>query len=170
MQLFDYIFWTNQEKNNVNYVTTKIAMLFNVLQPVILALCIVLINKQKIKTESLVIFVIYMLCMSVYIITWWKDINYTLVTKESYPSLSWDWNSKVGYEFVYAIYLLLLISLFYQHFEYPINLFMVALTLISYIMAFPYFKNMSAGRFWCHYAGFLPIIIVLIYILHIVRP
>ena len=38
MQLFNYIFWKNQKYNNINKITTKIAILFNHLQPIILIL------------------------------------------------------------------------------------------------------------------------------------
>ena len=37
MQLFDFIFWRNQEENRTNYVATKAAMIVNHLQPFVLS-------------------------------------------------------------------------------------------------------------------------------------
>ena len=56
MQLFDWIFWNNQDTFNekkmiVNKIFTKIAMIFNHLQPIVLAL-LLMYYKKSLKNMS----------------------------------------------------------------------------------------------------------------------
>ena len=65
MQLFDYIFWKNQKYNNINKITTKIAILFNHLQPIILIL-LQYIYKFKLSLISIIVIIIYSILSIIY--------------------------------------------------------------------------------------------------------
>ena len=105
MQLYDWIFWENQDITNksqadINFVTTKLAMITNHLQPIVLALLIYYFKGKigKISTYMLVIYVIFMM---IYSIKTFNKITYTLTEKvdvrrlvkdEERTSLFWEWN------------------------------------------------------------------------------
>ncbi len=163
MQLFDYIFWNNNDKNMINFITTKIAMIFNAMQPVVLAVLIMFFMKQELKTISKILMLFYIICVSIYIIINWNKVDYTLVTYMSKPSLDWKWNHMPGFEFIWGLYLITFIILLFENFKSPLNYILIILLVGSFIMSIPYLKKYSLGRFWCYFAGYLPLVIVLIY-------
>ena len=70
IQLFDYIFWTHQDmrdKNtaNVNYIFTKTAMIWNHMQPIVLAI-LILLYKARLTYASQLIILYYTLFAIVY--------------------------------------------------------------------------------------------------------
>lgn len=162
MQLYDYIFWTNLGENKINYYFTQIAMITNHLQPIILALLILYFQK-KIKKTSVIMLGIYVASILIYTFINYKNIKYTLVTKDSNNSLFWAWNYGFGRRIIYLIFLLTLCILFIQHLEMPINYIMAIVSVLSILFAWYKFKGMTIGRFWCYLASFLPLLFVLCY-------
>lgn len=156
MQLYDYIFWNNLTKNNINYIFTKIAMITNHLQPIILALAIIYIKKDKLFNIEKISLASYTIIAIIYTIYYWNDINYTLITDESKPSLYWEWNDKDGNILLYLLYLITMLLLLYYHFTFPSNIILIVLFILSFLFSgFYYFKNKAVGRFWCYYAPFI---------------
>lgn len=160
MQLFDFIFWNNIEESTINYMTTKVALMFNVTQPIVLALCIGHYMRMRLKKESMALLIIYVNAMTLYLVYWWNDIRYTLVTPSTAPCLSWDWNIKDGCHIVYGLHLALLTLLFYQHFARPLNMYLAFVTFLTFVLSIPTYKMHNIGRFWCNYAGYIPLTLV----------
>jgi len=160
MQLYDLIFWENLSENNINYIFTKIAMISNHLQPIILALLIYMIS-GKLESLSKIIIIIYSLFALVYSINTYKNINYTLVSKESSPSLYWQWNDQPYAEIVYTLFLMSLVILCFENFEYPINTIFVLITILSFILSSYYYKGQSIGRFWCYFSSYIPLLLLI---------
>jgi hypothetical protein len=162
MQLYDYIFWKNQKKNNINYITTKIAILSNHLQPIILALLIYFIQK-KLNNLSLIIIIIYSIYSLYYTIKYWNNINYTLVEKISRPSLYWRWNHMEKNNILYILFLLSLSISSFENFNYPSNIILLFINIISFIFSFIFFDKIhSIGRFWCYFASYVPLLFLFI--------
>ena len=165
MQLYDLLFWCNLSKNNINYWTTKLAMITNNLQPIILLLLIKFISKRKLKPIVLIIVGLYTIAAAVYIIKSWNEITYTLVNEKTSPSLYWEWVNLDGNMFVYGLHLLSLAVLFWDGFDWPINWILVAVTLISFIFTNQYYKGITAGgRFWCYFAAYIPLLLIFMFI------
>lgn len=166
MQLFDYIFWRNLTKNTLNYATTKVAILFNNLQPIVLALLIVFLGKQKLRPLSVFLISLY-ICIAVALtFISLKQVDYTLVTEESAPSLYWKWNYMPYGNILYLLFILSVVSMFVQHFRWPLNFILTATSITTFIYSFTKFKkHRSIGRMWCHINGYVPLIIVIFYIL-----
>ena len=169
MQLFDFIFWNNHAKNMINFITTKIAMIFNAMQPIILVLLIMLYTKQELKPISKIITLFYIICMSIYVLLNWTKVDYTLVTKDSSPSLDWKWNHMPGFTFIWGLYLMTFIILLFENFKSPLNYILVAVILTSFIMSMPYLKKYALGRFWCYFAGYIPLILLILYLSKIIK-
>lgn len=169
MQLFDFVFWKNQRKNVVNTITTKIAMFFNILQPVILAILIFYVAKKKLHWISLLLLVIYCVAAIIYICYWWSEIDYTLVTSETAPSLNWLWNNMPGSVLVYGLYIAALISLLWLHFSWPLNALLIIVIMGTFVFSHWYYKGQTVGRLWCYFAGFIPLVFVGLYLSGVVQ-
>lgn len=165
MQLFDWIFWKNQEKNRVNYIMTKIAMCFNISQPIILAVLIIFLQKGQMKPFSKGVLILYIITSIICVVTSWHKVDYTLVHPISHPGLLWKWNHIPGNYILYSLYLILLTALIVQHFTYPTKHVFLLVTWISFIVSIAYLKKNALGRFWCYFAAYIPLLLSLLYLL-----
>lgn len=163
MQLFDYIFWLNQERNRTNFIFTKIAMIVNHLQPIVLAIAIYYFNsKLKINSKSLLI--IYSFIAIFYSISIYNEIDYTLTEKtvdKKHTTLYWQWNRKNNSTIVYFTFICLLSLLSYENLSYPINIIMVFINIFTYVLASD--KTRSIGRMWCNTSSFVPLFLCFYY-------
>ena len=161
MQLYDMIFWMNQRENRVNFWVTKLAMITNNLQPVVLAALIYFVGKRKLQRVTLIALVAYVVSMTVYSASAYAQIDYTLVSPESTPSLNWQWNYLPYSTFVYGMYLVATILLLYDGFERPLNYILIGVCLLSFFLSMYYYKGKtSTGRFWCYFSSYVPILLV----------
>lgn len=164
MQLYDAIFWnyppTNKSNTRINSITTKLAMLTNHLQPIILGLLIYYFN-GSLATGSKMVLLFYIICITIYSVSLWNKVTTTTVTERSNPSLDWSWNHQSGAPFVYFIFLVTLVLLFYQNVKIGGKL-AAFLTLISFLFSlYKYQIKAASGRFWCYFAAFAPVIFLL---------
>ncbi len=157
MQLFDYIFWTTKSVET-NRLTTKVACIFNHLQPLVLAYLIIKYKgdlSQNLKNLVL----LYGLFIIIYTVSNWSSLDTTIVTNESSPSLDWKWNHWKHAEYIYILFLIVLMSLFFYNTNSPYNYTSMVLVFISFL--FSYYKyqiQKSTGRFWCYFAAYAPVI------------
>lgn len=162
MQVYDLIFWRNQTENKINHLFTKLAIITNHLQPVVLALLIIFVEKRKLAPLSLVFLLTYMVSIALYTARIWKEVNYTLPNcKRSSCTLFWQWNYGPYSLQVYILFLLTVMLLFLQHFAWPLNLISALYTVASFFIVLFAVKGNTLGRFWCWSAGFIPIFILL---------
>lgn len=184
MQFLDIIFWNNQniqdpQEARINWITTKIAMFVNHLQPIILAYLIYM-YKHNLGTISKIILPIYIVIITLYTINAYNKITYTLEQQVSirdmsdlffpYPeddytrtSLKWEWNLQNNSWAVYMIFLLTLIILAYENFSYPFNAVLVFINVFTFVLSAYYYKGKSLGRFWCKFAAWAPLFFILIH-------
>lgn len=167
MQLYDVVFWLNQQRNALNFWTTKLAMISNHLQPVVLALAIVYAERKPLQPASSWLLAVYCIAAVLYSTYAWRNTDYTLAScARASGALFWQWNYLSSY-WVYVSFVLLflvtLCALFIQHFPRPINYVVAALTVLSILFARVSFKGQVTGRFWCWTAGFIPIILAVVY-------
>lgn len=162
MQLYDLIFWSHLSKNNINFIATKMAMISNNFQPVVLGLLLIF-TKDKLNKFTLILFVIYVITSVIYSIYSWNKISYTLISPSSSPSLYWEWNNLLGRSYYYAFYLIITVLLLYDGFTWPLNYILIGIMIISFIFSYyNYKKKLSIGRFWCYFTGFIPVFVLLI--------
>lgn len=162
MQLFDYIFWMNPGPSNINYNITKIAMIVNHLQPIILVL-LIYNYKKTVSINTLIALTLYIIIASIYSQNAWNKITYTR-EKENGKGLNWEWNTLPGQTIMYTLFLLTLLISIYENFNGFTKYLLLFLFTISYIIS--YLKNYidnnkSTGRLWCYYSSFIPIIILI---------
>lgn len=163
MQLFDLVFWLNQDQSGsrINWVTTKVAMIANHLQPVVLAWMLMYFRDTQLSVETQTLLLTYVICIIIYTALAWRHTSYTKVTEKSYPSLYWEWNDMPGSSLVYALFLMSLVALIWEGFAYPVNIIMSALSVISFFLSAYYYKGRTAvGRFWCYFASYAPLLVL----------
>jgi hypothetical protein len=183
MQLFDIIFWnnlniTNSKQANINYITTKLAMFANHLQPIVLAYLIYIFT-GSLGELSKIILSIYTVIIIFYTLDTYNKIKYTQVTNVSIrdtndllfpdleddiikPSLKWEWNIQEYSLPVYLTFLLTLIILSYENFNYPFNIILAFINVFTFVLSAYYYKGQSLGRFWCKFAAWVPLLFILI--------
>jgi hypothetical protein len=179
MQLYDWIFWENQDisdvsQANINFITTKIAMISNHLQPIIIGLLIYYF-KGTLGIWSKYMLLLYFILIVIYSIKTFNKITYTLTEnvhvsallnnkEQTKTSLFWEWNynEKANNGLIYTIFLLTTIILFYENISYPMNIIMSFIIAFTYGLSSYLFKYHGIGRFWCNFAAFVPLFILFI--------
>ncbi len=169
MQIFDYIFWENTKCNSINKLTTKIAILFNHLQPIVLFLLFTYYNYEQTNISKIII-LLYTLFVIDYTIKLWPDENCEIEINEnvccSLPLadlsiIKWKWNYQPK---SYVIYTLFLVYLFSASFNFKNYKYLYGIASIGTFLVgskIPKLNN-SLGRAWCYLASFSPILFLLV--------
>ena len=173
MQLFDWILWSNQDINDpqqasLNYKTTKIAMFFNHLQPIVFGYLIYFYNRH-LDDISKYILGLYVFVITLYTIDTYPKIDYTLKSDDEKPSLEWEWNDNRYSLIVYILFLVSLCILTYQNFEYPLNILLTFLSVFTFLLSKTYYKSKTIGRFWCKMTAFTPLLIMIMGIFKLIN-
>jgi hypothetical protein len=160
MQAFDAIFW-KYPSGNMNRVATKFAMIFNHMQPFVLAFAImVYVGRLKPFSRRMVIFLACI--MLIYTISVWNTLEETGVTPRSAPGLYWKWNHGRGATVVYTVFLVTMLVLMIQNLP-RCGLLAALITAISFLFSFFKYRIAdSTGRFWCYFAAYAPIVMLLV--------
>jgi len=156
MQFWDAIFWTYDSTTKINIYSTKLAMIWNHLEPIILAL-LIYVFMGNLTIFSKIIIVIYTISSILYSSNGWNSLTCTRVTKYTCGSLYWQWNDMRGYSFFYTLFFISLIILSNQ-FTGWIKWASILITSITFFFSFYKYKSSSSvGRFWCYFAAFSPL-------------
>jgi len=156
MQLFDYVFWNAQTKET-NRLFTKLAVIVNNIQPLVLAY---LIYKYKgpVKGENLVY--LYGIVMVIFMMSNWKSLSETTVGKDG--SLYWSWNHWEYSGYFYIFFLGMLLYLSYYNLSTPYNKVLPFIILSLYIVTYFKYGVEVYGRFWCFFAPFIPLVFLFV--------
>jgi hypothetical protein len=157
MQIFDFAFWKNQSCNLTNYLSTKGAITFNHLQPIILYYLQTTYGfKQSLISQ--ILFGLYVFVAIFYNLEAFSKVNCTLPSK---GVMDWKWNKLSGNTLYYFLFIAYLVSASFN-FKNPIIQWLLAiLTVVSILVATKTpVLNLSIGRIWCYYAAFIPLIFV----------
>lgn len=159
MQWYDTIFWLNQKDNFTNFSFTKIAMITNHLQPLVLGYLVSLHFKlSNITKVVLFMYTIYAIFYSAFV---FDKIKYTKVTEKSTPVLDWQWNSFEGATVMYILFLLSF-SLISLDLPTPINYVLLSINILTFGLSYHQAKKETIGKFWCILASYVPLFLVII--------
>lgn len=164
MQLLDYILWLNQDisddrKARTNFITTKVAMIVNLTQPVILGA--LLHNNGTLGDGSIKLLFAYIVVASIYMISTYPKLQYTLATPTSLgTSLDWKWNDQKYNYIVGQLYFITTIVLFGYNFEHPLNKILLLTGLFSFLTSLTLYRRGHIGRMWCKISAFIPLVLL----------
>lgn len=159
MQVYDWIFWESGGETPTNYIFTKIAMISNHLQPIVLAF--VVNQVYPLDETSKLVLLVYSIFSIVYSVDAYNRLQYTTVTERSKPVLDWEWNS---FEYAGPLYTLFLLSFIFTslNLPYPLNYLMVSINIITFTFSYYTYKNTAIGRSWCKSASYVPLFLLLV--------
>ena len=159
MQVYDWIFWTNLKENKTNYIFTKIAMISNHLQPLVLAF---LINQvAPLSDTSALVLGMYSIYSLYYSLQIYNKIDYTLVSERSAPSLDWKWNSLDNSRLVYTLFVASF-TFTCLNLPYPLNILMVFINIASFSFSSYTAKNTTGGELWCGITAYIPLLLLFV--------
>ena len=168
MQLVEYILWENQSCNDTNKITTKLGLIINHLEPIILWISILFLSSKEFP-EWINLFMLGF-CVITFFYT--KDIldkknkdisdECTTVTNESKPHLYWAWNSQHKSGMYYALFLICFNILIINGVDHGYH-FSTLVTLSFFISAGIYKDSKSVGAMWCFISAYMPWIIPYFY-------
>lgn len=163
MQLIEYLLWLNNSCNNINKIITKIGILLNHLQPIVLYLLIVYFN-NKIKNYYIhhIIIIIYIILTIIYLIYNNKLLENCTIGIPNKQELKWSihYGNQKKYYYIFLFTLISLTIIGFKKYNY-LNAYLILLIyLISYIK---YNKTKSVGTIWCLFAAYMPVLLNIIY-------
>jgi len=163
MQLFDFLFWINKNCNKTNKNITKLAIIFNHLQPIVLY-SLLKIYKYNTHITCDITFYIFLILIIYYTIKNWPDkycsegdnvcCSLPLSKINDKTIISWNWNNQ---KYNRTIYLIFLISLVISSLQLKTgNIIFAFVNVFTFLISFKIPNlNRSVGRLWCFIASLL---------------
>ena len=165
MQLIEYLLWLNNSCNLINKTITKIGIVLNHIQPIILYFLIIYFNSNVDKYTKIIIhliIIIYIISTIAYLIYNYKLLDSCTIGIENKKELFWEIQHGHLFEyyhiFVFAIFFMVLLG-FKKH-NYLNAYIILASIIISYIV---YDKNKAVGTIWCLFAAYIPLLLNIVY-------
>jgi hypothetical protein len=160
MQGIEFILWKNKTCNETNKTFTSLGLILNHLQPIILFILILLLNKNLSYQKKNIIYlcvIIYSIVIILYSSQFKLQNECTSKNKSNH--LDWNWNN-LSYKYIaYGVFLITLFMLFLvgiPNEKYGIILSLI--TVLSYIFSFFIYKNKNViGSLWCFFSSLFPI-------------
>lgn len=155
MQLAEFLIWSDEDCGIVNYVGTKMAMFFNLTQPIVLFFVFYYMS-DKPKSHQLASIVVIM----AYIGYMFQEMNsqkeYVCITKKgNCPSLNLAWWDEKKTCFVYFATMGLLVLLLLNYTS-PLTLFTVIYSIVTLIVS-SYVYSCGGPSMWCWMVVPLPL-------------
>jgi len=153
MQLIEYLLWLNNSCNLINKTITKIGIVLNHFQPIILYFLIIYYNSNLDKYRKIII---YITTTIAYLIYNYKLLDSCTIGIENKKELFWEIQHGHLFEyyhiFVFALFFMILLGL--KKHNYLNAYIILASIIISYIV---YDKNKAVGTIWCLFAAYIPL-------------
>jgi hypothetical protein len=160
MQILDYGFWKNQTCSAVNTILTKLAIVVNHLQPLVLILLQGAFGFKQ-SPAALILFGFYIIFGIFYNIDALTQIDCTLPED---GIMKWKWNSLSGYQYYYFFFMAYLIVAAFNFKSTTVSIATALATIITILVATKTpILNKSFGRIWCYYAALMPIAFIGLY-------
>jgi len=160
MQGIEYLLWTHQECDDYNRLVSKIGMILNHLQPIVLGIVLLYLNSNNMNNH----FILLLMAAYLFVIVPYSqqfldnpDIECT-VKRDDNEHLRWRWNEMENYQFVYIFFLMTLVGLCllgFPKFEY--GMYGAIVTMFSFLTSTIFYSN-AVGALWCYYTVYVPII------------
>lgn len=159
MQLFDYLFWEQPACTTGNWLTTKLAILFNHAQPLVLGGLLVAFG-LPLSAAAAASLALYTLLAIPYTWTQLRDVN---CTQPKGGIMVWEWNHGQYNMPVYAAHLATLALAGFSFRDAVVRQVAPIVALLTFFVASKIPRlNISKGRIWCYIASFtaLPFLVL----------
>ena len=157
MQLIEYILWNNQSCNQLNINTTKLGIIINHLEPIILWIAILLLSTHKLPEYVNMLMIIFTLVTIIYT----KNVLLNKCTLTEKKHLVWNWNHEKNSNIYYGFFIIMLNLLFINGVDNG-NILALLSTGSFFISKLLYTNEKSVGAMWCFFSAFAPWIIPMV--------
>ncbi len=161
MQGIEYLLWKNQTCDNINKSISLFGMILNHIQPILLCILILLLNKKLSElNKKIILFLTFIYIIGISLYSYQIVANNECTIKNEFNHLEWKWN-EMGYRaVVYIYFVFILVSLFYlgtpdTKYGEILGLTMLITFLISF---FIYRQKRVVGSLWCLFSAFIPFV------------
>jgi len=164
MQIIEYLLWTHQKCDNYNRFISMLGMVFNHLQPIVLAILVLYFNpKTPYKKWIALIMAIYLCVIIPYSYQFLQHKSNQCTLKGTDNHLFWHWNNMSYCCFVYIIFLISLSTFWLLGLPpFKLGLIFATISIVSYLSSMYVYPHKNMGAMWCYYAVFIPIIYYII--------
>jgi hypothetical protein len=142
MQLIEYFLWKSQNCRNPfqhkrNVFFSKIGIIINHLEPIILYLSILYFAKTHLPYWVHLLVLVYMICAIFYMRGAWLEQSCVAITEISSPHLYWKWNTfGKFYQLFYTLFLCTVCLLFLYVLPPPYNQLVSLLVLFFFLLSY----------------------------------
>jgi hypothetical protein len=160
MQLIEYFLWTHQYCDNTNRMLSKLGLILNHLQPIVLGLLFLSYYKDIINTNNKNNIIITMLLYSLIIIPYSLQYTkkYQCTIKNESTHLDWKWNKLNYYVIIYLIFLLTMsLICFFAAPNYYEKIIYILCIILSFSLSVIFYSK-AVGALWCYFTVFMPLI------------
>ena len=164
MQGIDYLAWSHQVCDDYNKTISKLAMIINHLQPVILCLLLYIYSRDKFNENKHIILPLiafYVVVVTIY------SLSYTqgcILKDKSTNHLEYSWNSLNYSKLVYTLFLLCFVVFGFFFPENSLGKSFSFYAILSYLISrIIYNDTPVVGNMWCFFAAFGPMLYYMYY-------
>ena len=168
IQLFEAMMWADQKCTGLNQIATKLAILFNILQPIVAYYVFNDFFMGKARTHIDLLFTVYVIGTIIYLFHTFNGKS-IFCTKADKNGLKWNWNTadagkdgefKNPNIFKSSYWILFCVLLIYPLFNLKKSNSMFALLLLATLLisSYIYWGTRSIGSWWCLAVVPIPVI------------
>ena len=161
MQLSEYFIWKDIDNKSTNGLGTKMALIFNITQPLVGFLCLILTSPAtiafKIVASVVILFYISYMLMNFNKQQEYKSLNPSGTCK--HMNLKW-WHDIKNSGLIYCVTLISIILLILRPFK--LSVFFSIFLIITFIISF-IFYSCGGASMWCWFVVPFPIFLGLFY-------
>ncbi len=163
MQGIEFGLWKHQNCDNINKTFTSLGLIFNHIQPIVLAAIILYFNKNLSSNEFsykrniiILLTIIYTAVIIFYSLQFQLQDECTI--KNDYQHLQWNWNLLKYKGIVYTLFLITVIIIFLIGTpNFVQGIFIAIFLLVSYMISFFIYKERNIiGSMWCFFSALFP--------------
>ena len=161
MQLSEYLIWIDQDCGETNKLGTKMALIFNLTQPIIPFILLMMFTDQP-DSSKIIASVLILVYISYLFLKLNNGKEYNCIkpsTNCSHLNLKW-WDDFTGGGYLYTFVLVAILLLLFR--PLGLSLFVIAYILITVLLSM-IFYSCGAPSIWCWFAVPLPIFVAIFY-------
>jgi hypothetical protein len=163
MQLSEYFIWKDLDNKSTNGIGTKMALIFNITQPLVGFLCLLLTSTAtigfKIIASIVILFYISYMIFNFNKQNEYKSLNPS--TQCKHMNLKW-WHDIKNSGLVYCVTLISIILLILRPFK--LSIFFSLFLIITFIISFSFYSCGGASM-WCWFVVPFPIFLSFFYLI-----
>ncbi len=161
MQLSEYLIWKDLDNKSTNGLGTKMALIFNITQPLVVFLCLLLTSPATISFK-IVASIVILVYVSYMLINFNKQNEYKSLNPSSkckHMNLKW-WQDIKDSGIVYCFTLITIILLILRPFNLAIffSIFLIITFIVSLI-----FYSCGGASMWCWFVVPFPLFLAIFY-------